>query len=461
MQHQILLTPGRIAGKRQSKKSLVVSLVLLLLFMTSLAGTGSVKAHSHSSYTDVVRNDTWGAAILFITDNGWAGGYSTAPPCITGTPCFLPNNGSTRGQVSKMVVNAKASEGVIPIDPLVPTFSDVPRSHEFYKVIETMYYYGWITGYSDPQCADRRRAAPCFLPDDQATRGQFSKMVVKAMNQVRPFINPPAPTFSDVAPGSTFYAYIETSWSHFLILDNGRPYNSTYKFRPGDPVVRGDVAMALYHATPHERSFVHNGLYSGSNNWDGADHNCNAIQTTGQSTFLPGVEVGHATDYGGYQKFQVIGRQIQFDYEAKNYLSCTFITHGWKPAIVFHAFDNPGGGGNCQNGVYSQNSQSNLPRPVRYLTQSACRFFVDHNELRIVTDSPSDIRYDSAEYFAQAEWRPSDSHLKGEINIDNYQLDASDNSMIGHKDNMQKFCYERGNNGTGYTGNRYGIFPCP
>ena len=428
-----------------------------------------------AAYTDVPTNDKWGPAVYFISDNLWVGGYADDPsnnyyPCqnsipSVGSPCFLPNNGATRGHVSKMVVNAKVWEGASLQTPANPTFQDVPYGSTFYSYIETMSYYGWATGYrcggpGEPCVSPGNR--PYFRPSNPTSRGQFSKMLATSMNQIRLQLNPLVPTFSDVSLGSTFYTYVETVWSHFLILNNGYAY-TTGTFRVYDDISRGDIAMALFQATPLERPFTHNGRYAGSNNWDGPNTNCSANAGGGQSTFLSGVQVGFSTDYGGYNKFVTIGREILFDSDAISFFNCSGNTN-YKIAIVFHAFDNPQGSGNCQNGVYTGNAGdffTNLPRPVRAVTKSACFFFVDHNESRIITDSPTSLNANSGEYFAQAEWNPSDSQHLGEINIDNYQLDQNSDKINGRTDNMQKFCYERGNDGTGYTGNRYGVFPCP
>jgi hypothetical protein len=81
---------------------------------------------------------------------------------------FRPDNNVTRGQVCKIVVNAA---GWTPINPPIPTFSDVPVGSGFYEYIETAYVRGIISGYSDGT----------FRPGNDATRAQICKVVYRAI----------------------------------------------------------------------------------------------------------------------------------------------------------------------------------------------------------------------------------------------------------------------------------------
>lgn len=85
---------------------------------------------------------------------------------------FQPGNNVTRGQLCKIVVLA---EGWTLYSPPTPTFTDVPPSYTFYSHIETAYSHQIISGYS---CG-----AGClqFLPGNNATRGQISKIVYNAV----------------------------------------------------------------------------------------------------------------------------------------------------------------------------------------------------------------------------------------------------------------------------------------
>jgi hypothetical protein len=136
-------------------------------------------------------------------------GYSNNPPCEAGSPCFKPNNSTTRGQVSKIVTLAfqftlNTTDG--------PHFTDVPVTNTFYPYVETMVNMGIVEGYDDGT----------FRPNNLVTRGQISKMVVNAAVNADPqnwtMENPPVSTFVDVPVGSTFYQFIETAVSHGVIV---------------------------------------------------------------------------------------------------------------------------------------------------------------------------------------------------------------------------------------------------
>jgi hypothetical protein len=85
---------------------------------------------------------------------------------VSGYPdgTFRPFNNVTRGQLTKIVVEAA---GWLPYTPPAATFSDVPPSHPFYVYIETAYQHHIIQGYSDGT----------FRPFGDATRGQIAKIV--------------------------------------------------------------------------------------------------------------------------------------------------------------------------------------------------------------------------------------------------------------------------------------------
>ena len=90
-------------------------------------------------------------------------GYSTSPPCTTGTPCFLPFNNVTRGQMAKIDANAGGYFDAIPSTQ--QTFTDVPYSNPFWVYIERAALHGVISGYStSPPCPG---GTPCFLPGQQ------------------------------------------------------------------------------------------------------------------------------------------------------------------------------------------------------------------------------------------------------------------------------------------------------
>lgn len=103
-------------------------------------------------------------------------------------------------------------------------FIDVHTSDYFFDGVRFLFCGGDIGGYSDNT----------FRPGNTTSRGQFSKIIVMALGW--PLLNPGSPSFSDVAPGSPFYAYVETASAHSIISGYG---DGT--FRPAEPVTRGQL----------------------------------------------------------------------------------------------------------------------------------------------------------------------------------------------------------------------------
>ncbi len=83
---------------------------------------------------------------------------------------FRPGRNVTRGQLSKVVVLAKAW---ILIRPPVPRFTDVGLDNSFYTYVETAANKGIISGYQNGS----------FKPGVASTRGQVSKVVFLAITQ--------------------------------------------------------------------------------------------------------------------------------------------------------------------------------------------------------------------------------------------------------------------------------------
>jgi hypothetical protein len=433
--------------------NLVLVTLLSSLFLVNF-GVEPPAAHA-ASFNDVDASTDWGSAILYIADRNWISGYWTTTQCgTTAPPCFKPDATATRGQLSKMIVEAKLSEGIQYYQPATATFQDVPTTDTFWKYIETMNYYTWASGYPcggpDEPCVPPANK-PYFRPGKPTTKGQLAKILARAMNNVRQYVAPLYAHFPvDVPVGSTFYSYVETVYGHYAM----RGVSQT-EFGVGHDVSRREIAIGLYRLTAHEFLFVHLGLYAGSNNYDGGPPNCaNPNVNGGFTPPVVGSQVGWNDNYGTYTRFATVAREISWDAEARSYLSCN---SGWKVAIVFHAFDHPQGNTSCQEGGYDGTFFTNLPAPVGVHSQPSCVQF-SHNEARVWTSGISSINASSPEYFVHAVWSPSSGdQAAGQITVDNYQLDGNNNKI--RNDFMQKFCYKRGSGNE--PNSRYGIFPCP
>jgi len=130
-------------------------------------------------FEDVPPGSTFYDWVQRLARRGHISGYpcgSPGEPCISGNkPYFRPNANATRAQISKIVSNARGYN-----DPAgAQIFEDVPPTHGFYEWIQRLARHGAMGGYEcggagEPCGAERR---PYFRPQNNATRGQTSKIV--------------------------------------------------------------------------------------------------------------------------------------------------------------------------------------------------------------------------------------------------------------------------------------------
>jgi hypothetical protein len=169
------------------------------------------------TFTDAHPSDYFYSSVQYLACHGAISGYAD------GT--FRPYNVTTRGQMVKIIVLAFS---VPTYTPAAPTFSDVPVADPFYGYIETAAHAGIVSGY----------AGGTFRPAANVTRGQLSKITVVAAGWS--LQNPAAPSFTDVAPGSAFYPFVETAVCHGIVSGY-----SDRTFRPGADAVRGQIAKIV------------------------------------------------------------------------------------------------------------------------------------------------------------------------------------------------------------------------
>jgi hypothetical protein len=134
------------------------------------------------TFQDVPPSNTFYEQIERMASRGVIGGYpcgGEAEPCgPENKPYFRPNANATRGQISKIVSEAKGYT-----DPAgTQIFQDVPPSNPFYTWIQGLGSRGIMGGYpcggaSEP-CGTGNKAY--FRPKNNATRGQTSKIVANA-----------------------------------------------------------------------------------------------------------------------------------------------------------------------------------------------------------------------------------------------------------------------------------------
>jgi hypothetical protein len=172
-------------------------------------------------FTDVPEGSTFYVYIRCLACRGFVNGYPD------GT--FRPNNNVTRGQLSKIVSNAAGFN-----DPQTEQlFEDVPPGSTFFDYIGRLASRGVMQGYpcGGPGEPCGSGNLPYFRPNNNATRGQITKIVANAAG----FNDPPVgQQFEDVPPGSTFYTYTYQLVSRNIM--SGYPCGG-----PGEPCGSGNL----------------------------------------------------------------------------------------------------------------------------------------------------------------------------------------------------------------------------
>jgi hypothetical protein len=160
-------------------------------------------------FEDVLPDSTFYPFVRCLACKGILSGYpcgGVGEPCNgNNDPYFRPNSNITRGQIAKVVSNAAGFNEAVSGQ----TFEDVPPGSTFYTFTERLASRNVMSGYpcggpGEP-CVPSDNL-PYFRPNNNATRGQISKIVAIAADIQDP---PGAQEFEDVQPGSTFYTYTQ------------------------------------------------------------------------------------------------------------------------------------------------------------------------------------------------------------------------------------------------------------
>jgi hypothetical protein len=130
-------------------------------------------------FQDVPSSNGFYTWIQRLAGRGFIGGYNcggAGEPCVgSGLPYFRPNANATRGQISKIVSNAAGFN-----DPAgSQMFQDVAPSSGFYTWVQRLASRGYIGGYNCGGAGEPCGGGnlPYFRPNNNATRGQVSKIV--------------------------------------------------------------------------------------------------------------------------------------------------------------------------------------------------------------------------------------------------------------------------------------------
>ncbi|MFA6973351.1 MAG: S-layer homology domain-containing protein, partial [Parcubacteria group bacterium] len=104
-------------------------------------------------FSDVTKDSPYFAAVQALATKRITSGCGDGKYCVKDL--------ATRGQAVVFLVKAKS---VKLVEPTTPSFSDVPKTHMFYKYIETAKSLGWIGGYGNGK----------FGPDDPISREHWN-----------------------------------------------------------------------------------------------------------------------------------------------------------------------------------------------------------------------------------------------------------------------------------------------
>jgi hypothetical protein len=129
-------------------------------------------------FEDVLPGSTFFDFVWRLASRGYISGYpcgGPGEPCgPTNLPYFRPNSNATRGQISKIDANAAGYND----PPGAQLFEDVLPGSTFYDFIQRLASRGIINGYpcGGPGEPCGPTSLPYFRPNDNATRGQTSKI---------------------------------------------------------------------------------------------------------------------------------------------------------------------------------------------------------------------------------------------------------------------------------------------
>lgn len=211
---------------------------------TTLTSTVAVPSATPTAcvvvFSDVPEGSTFYTYVRCLACREVLGGYPD------GT--FRPGNNVTRGQLAKIVANAAG----LPGEPAGQSFEDVPQGSTFWAYVELIAEQGYINGYACGGAGEPCGPGnlPYFRPGASATRGQIAKIVSDAAGFDD---TPSSQTFEDVAPGHTFYVWVErlaarSIMSGYACGGAGEPCvlpaNRSY-FRPSAIATRGQTAKII------------------------------------------------------------------------------------------------------------------------------------------------------------------------------------------------------------------------
>lgn len=214
-----------------------VFLLILLTFSTSLFGVvGVINAQEISTeckgvYSDIQLDNKMCHYVEYLYHQEVASGSNGR---------FMPNDGITRGQVSKMIVNAfQISENLAGEE-----FPDIQSEHTFYKDIMSLRNADIVDGFADGE----------FKSDELVTRAQVVKLIVNAINSSKDNLisieqdSPELSMFDDVSTDHSLFEFISSAYSVGNDEEDNKKIINGYPdgtFRPDQSMKRIEVAKVI------------------------------------------------------------------------------------------------------------------------------------------------------------------------------------------------------------------------
>lgn len=222
--------PSARTSELRSRAEQLLNLALQYGLPAPPAGSGTPTATSRVVPTATPTVQTCGITFSDVPPSFWAYRYINQLACqrvVSGynDGTFRPLNSTSRAQLVKMIVLA---EGWTLTNPTQPTYRDVGVAHIFYRYIETATARGIVSGYKDDT----------FRPDDDVSRAQVAKMIVRSRNWPMRVVSPVA--LCDVPVDHWARDYVQVAIERGVFTGYGDGC-----FRPDEPATRAQLAKVI------------------------------------------------------------------------------------------------------------------------------------------------------------------------------------------------------------------------
>jgi hypothetical protein len=144
---------------------------------------------------------------------------------------FKPRNNLTRAEAVALILRTMS---INPQRYLKPTFSDVPRIHWAFNLIEEAYTRGIVTVLTS------YISSYAFFPNNYTKRVEFTVMVMRALEFK--FLETPNP-FSDI--DGDYFGFKEVLTAYNLGIIQGVNANGKIYFYPSSSITRGEAVLIL------------------------------------------------------------------------------------------------------------------------------------------------------------------------------------------------------------------------